>query len=169
MYNKPIRQSRAASSQEKEEKKVRRLNLTNINDLCKFDEQSKSDKCEFKLQENAQLGDVYNITLCAINEFGVSCDNERKTVVEKLPTSSAAGGLSESDKNDDDNSDAFYKSILWMIVGFLVAILLGCSLLVCLALYSAIAALMRKKKGRKQMHIRADSDRYIVYISVLPT
>ena len=165
VYNNPGPDRRSSPvSEEKKEKEVRRLSLTNINNLCTFDASSKSDMCQYTLQQSVQLGEVYNITLCAVNEFGLSCGNVKKAVANKGSPSSA-GNLSPGEKDDDDDGD-FSKSILWVIVGFLAAILLGCSLLVCLVLHSAVAALTKQKNGSKQHGVNyKDSERCSLSLS----
>lgn len=152
------RQRREGNSRKKEkeaeEEKARHVNLTNFHDNCRSVPLSMDYKCEHTLQEKVDPGKMYNITLCAVNEFGTTCGHVREAA-DNL-SASTEGLLGQEEQGDS----AALVTTLWSVIGVLLAILFCCTLLCCLAFCSATVVLARKQRHKER--VLKDPERYTI-------
>ena len=104
------------------------VNLANIK--CQFDPSLMTDNCSYTIEQDVKPGETYNITLCAGNEFGITCQSSEKMLqFEASPKTASIDGI-------ETGSGLSLGTILGIVIGVLVAILLFYLLLICLAFFS---------------------------------
>ena len=118
------------------------INPTDVN--CKLN--ATDAHCRHTLQEEAEVGKTYNITLCATNEFDTTCGEPVVTIATSAPVTAAPIDQMESTKRP-------LGTILAIVISLLVVVLLCCLLLICVAFCSAGAALARRK-GEKWLGLQ---------------
>ena len=137
-----------------DEDKSRQIDVNLANIKCQFDSSLMTDNCSYTIQQEVKPGETYNITLCAGNEFGITCQSSEKTIQFEPPPKTAPIDGVETD------SGLPLSTILGIVIGVLVAILLFCLLLICLAFFSATALLARKKDFKVKDMDQKDDERF---------
>lgn len=132
--------------QDSQETEVREIQLRNID--CKFNPSTGEDVCESTVQEDAKVGVVYNLTLCAENEFSSTCENHVETV-DTLPPLLRPEGINRNE------SGLPFNTKIAIVIAVLVVVLLCCLVLVCIVVYCVVS---RRKRGKGQKS-EGDADR----------
>ena len=120
------------------------VNLADIQ--CKFDQSSMTDHCEYSVQQEIRKGKTYNITLCAENEFGKTCQSSESIILsEVVPTAAlvTGGGLP-----------------IGIIVGIVISVLVV--VLLFSLLFVSIAILKRRNERKEMDQEDNDSERLII-------
>ena len=115
------------------------VNLADIQ--CKFDPSSMIDHCQYTIQQQIKQGKTYNITLCAGNEFGKTCQSSGSIA----PPPRAA-------PVDQEESSFPLSIILVVVIGVLVAVVLFILVLICFVI-------LKRKKKSKEMDQLEDNER----------
>lgn len=114
-------------------------NLADIQ--CKFDQSSMSDHCEYSERQEVQKGKLYNITLCAENEFGKTCQSSGSiTPPEVAPTAAQVKG-----------SGLPVGAIVGIVISILGAVLFFSFLLI-------FFAVLKRRNERKEIQPNHDSE-----------
>lgn len=122
------------------------VNLAEIQ--CKFDSLSMVKHCEYIIQQHIKQGKTYNITLCAENEFGKTCQSSGS--IRPPPTAAPV---------DQKESGLPVSIILGVVISVLVAVLLFSLVLIC---FTVLKRRPRIKKAKKVD--QDDNERFIVII-----
>ena len=120
------------------------VNLADIQ--CKFDQSLMIDHCEYSVQQEVRKGKTYNITLCAKNEFGKTCQSSGSIIPpEVVPTAAlvTGGGLP-----------------IGIIVGIVISVLVA--VLLFSLLFVSIAILKRRNERKEMDQEDNDSERLIL-------
>ena len=128
---------------------VREVALTNVQ--CKFNPSSQEDFCESAAKEEVKIGTAYNVTLCAVNEFSLSCEDYAE-VIETLPAEVTPEGINRNERGIP------FNTVIGIVIG--IALLLVCLTLIVITVFCVVGA--RKRRRREKEHgSDGDTERYV--------
>lgn len=119
------------------------VNLADIQ--CKFNSLSMINHCEYIIQQDAKQGKTYNITLCAENEFGKTCQSSVSII--SPPTAPV----------NQEESALPVSIILGIVISIVVAVLLISLLLICFTV-------INNRKKAKEID-QDDNERFVLITS----
>ena len=105
------------------------VNLADIQ--CKLDQSSMTDHCEYSVEQEVRKGKTYNITLCAENEFGKTCQSSGSIIPPPTVAKVTGGGLPVG-------------IIVGIVISVLVAVLL-------LSLLFVSLTILKRRNEKKEM------------------
>ena len=125
-----------------EEDRLRQIDINLADIQCQLDQSLMADHCKYSVQQETEKGKTYNITLCAGNEFGRTCQSSGRILPPEVAPSAAPV---------TSGSSVPVGIIVGVVISVLVAVFLFTMLLI------VIAALKRRKE-RKEMLYHEDND-----------
>ena len=100
-----------------------------------------TDHCEYSVQQEVNKGKTYNVTLCAENEFGQTCQSSGAIVPPEVAPSSAPVTGSELP--------------IGIIVGIVISVVIA---VVLISLLVILITVLKRRSERKELSNQEDSD-----------